>query len=246
MPYDATWTPRYEEGSKIRFGLYEYIIEQIERMNISSTNGPSTDFVYTLINLSTNNRNRVTESSLDTATLLPKYHIGDMVYYLVNNTPHIISAYNIEGNQISYRFFSSEAGSWVKESLLSQLYPTDIYSPLKQDGHLGYDGISLADTINNLTISVRNIDNSIKNNQINNNKTNMETLNLLTLANQANLKEPEKTLRALGFTNDKNELTHEGSVLFLQFMLAKYQDEFVKEVVNPIKEYKEKIEKDTK
>lgn len=48
------------------------------------------------------------------------------------------------------------------------------------------------------------------------------------------VKEPEKSFRKLGITNDKSELTKEGQDLFLAWLFKSSQTEFKKEVVDPL------------
>lgn len=91
-----------------------------------------------------------------------------------------------------------------------------------------------------------NMETEYLNNKINNNKNMGTEFNLLDLANQVALQEPDKTLQSLGFTDQKNKLTNDGIKLFLQYLFELNKDTFIETVVKPIKDYQDEQTKKNK
>lgn len=61
-----------------------------------------------------------------------------------------------------------------------------------------------------------------------------ENMSIKESFKQLFLKEPQKTFRKLGITDGDNELTAEGSQIFLQYLLGKYEDDFKITVCDPL------------
>ena len=78
-------------------------------------------------------------------------------------------------------------------------------------------------------------------NQSNANKTTM--INLRTSYNNIFKKEPQKSFEKLGITDENGFLTTDGRAIFDKWRLKRNQDEFFKEIVEPMKKQMEKDKK---